>query len=196
VVPPKTSTTAAATKPLRVDARRNYDGLLAAGRIVFAQAGADAPFDDVAREAGVGRGTLYRHFPTREHLFAAIIQDRVDLLEIRARELLQAPDAWEAVAEWLRLFDRIATAYGGMSARVARGLAESGSPVAAACTPMKTAFRRLFARAQKEGRVRSDVTSTQVLTMVGSLPKHPHSGDTIRPYLDIVLSGLKPPSEG
>src|SRR3954467_6750506 len=82
-------------KALRADAQRNYDALLAAGKSVFARFGVDAPFEDVAREAGVGRGTLYRHFPTREHLFVAILQERVDFLDAKAMELLDAPDAWQ-----------------------------------------------------------------------------------------------------
>src|SRR4051812_3094099 len=83
-------------KALRADAQRNYDALLAAGKILFARFGVDAPFEDVAREAGVGQGTLYRHFPTRDHLFVAILQERVDFLDAKATELLDAPDAWRA----------------------------------------------------------------------------------------------------
>ena len=88
-------------KALRADAQRNYDALLAAGKSLFARFGVDAPFEDVAREAGVGRGTLYRHFPTRDHLFVAILQERVDFLDARARELLDAPNAWQALSEKL-----------------------------------------------------------------------------------------------
>src|SRR3954451_5950498 len=96
-------------KALRADAQRNYDALLAGGKILFARFGVDAPFEDVAREAGVGQGTLYRHFPTRDHLFVAILQERVDFLDAKATELLDAPDAWQALTEWLRLFDQSAT---------------------------------------------------------------------------------------
>jgi AcrR family transcriptional regulator len=63
-------------RALRADAQRNYDALLAAGKSTFARFGVDAPFEDVAREAGVGRGSLYRHFPTRDHLFVAILRKR------------------------------------------------------------------------------------------------------------------------
>ncbi len=73
--------------------------------------------EDVARAAGVGKGTLYRRFPTREHLFAAILQDRVDELDASARRALDALDAWRALSEWLELYDRCATEYPGMSAR-------------------------------------------------------------------------------
>ena len=102
---------AASTKPRRADAQRNHDAVLAAARAVFAQAGIDAPMEDVARAAGVGKGTLYRRFPTREHLFAAILQDRVDELDASAQGALDAPDVWRALSEWLELYDRCATGY-------------------------------------------------------------------------------------
>src|SRR6478609_58608 len=124
-------------KALRADAQRNYDALLAAGKSVFARLGVDAPFEDIARDAGVGRGTLYRHFPTRDHLFVAILQERVDFLDAKARELLDAPDAWRALSAWLRLFDQSATEYGGMSARLGSSLADERSPVATLCAPMR-----------------------------------------------------------
>jgi AcrR family transcriptional regulator len=177
-------------KALRADAQRNYDAVLAAGRSVFARVGVDAPFDDVAREAGVGRGTLYRHFPTRDHLFVAILQERVDFLDAKATELLDAPDAWQGLSEWLRLFDQSATEYGGMSARLGGSLADDGSPVATLCAPMKANFAHLFERAKKETPLRPDVTATPLLAMISGLPKDPQSGKTLEPCLEIVLSGL------
>ncbi|MDX3854741.1 helix-turn-helix domain-containing protein [Streptomyces sp. AK02-01A] len=180
------------TKPLRADARRNYEALLAAGKRVFTHAGAEAPMEDVAKEAGVGQGTLYRHFPSREHLFVAIMKERVDLLDEQARELLGAPDAWQALAHWLRLYDRSATEYRGLSARVGDGLADDASPVAAACAPMKASFAQLLDRAREKGAVRADITAVHILTMVAGLPKHAEHGATADTYLDIVLRGLRP----
>src|SRR5256885_2422559 len=88
------------TKPRRADAQRNHDAVLAAAKAVFAQAGTDAPMEDVARAAGVGKGTLYRRFPTREHLFAAILQDPVDELDASAQRALDAPDVWRGPRRW------------------------------------------------------------------------------------------------
>src|SRR3954451_8779052 len=175
---------------LRADAQRNYDAVLAAGKTVFARFGVDAPFEDVAREAGVGRRTLYRHFQTRDHLFVAILQERVDLLDAKARELLDSPNAWQALSEWLRLFDQSATEYGGMSARLASSLADDGSPVATLCGPMKANFAPLFERAKKETPLRPDVSAIPLLTMISGLPKDPQSGKTLDPCLEIVLTGL------
>jgi AcrR family transcriptional regulator len=183
--------TATAPKPLRADARRNYDAIVAAGKSVFARQGTDAPLEEVGREAGVGRGTLYRHFPTREHLFVAIMKERVDELDARAKQLVDAPDGWKALVEWLRLYDLSATEYGGMSARVGSGLADDGSPVAAACAPMKKSFERLYRRAQREADVRSDLTAVELLALISALPK-PTPGDRRNQYLEVVLRGLRP----
>lgn len=179
------------TKPLRADARRNYEVLLAAGKAVFARSGTDAPLEDVAREAGVGQGTLYRHFPSREHLFVAIIEERVDFLDTRARELLDAPDTWLALTAWLRAYDQIAAGYRGMSARVGDALVDDASPVAAACAPMKASFSLLFDRARETGVVRPGITAIHVLALVAALPKDPEHEGSTGPYLDIVLRGLK-----
>jgi AcrR family transcriptional regulator len=178
------------TKALRADAQRNYDALLAAGKSVFGRFGVDAPFEDVAREAGVGQGTLYRHFPTRDRLLVAILQERVDFLDARGRELLDAPDAWQALSEWLRLYDQSATEYGGMNARLGSSLTDDGSPVATLCGPMKASFVHLFERAKKETPLRPDVTAIALLAMISGLPKDPQSGKTVKPCLEIVLSGL------
>jgi AcrR family transcriptional regulator len=159
---------------------------------VLAHSGADAPLDEVARRAGVGQGTLYRHFPTREHLFVALMKERVDLLDHTARDLLEAPDPWQALINWLQLYDRSATEYRGMSMRVAEGLADDASPIAAACAPMKASFGALVDRAREAGVVRPDITALQMLTMISALPKDPERGTTINPYLDIVLKGLRP----
>ncbi|KUM97831.1 hypothetical protein AQI95_41635 [Streptomyces yokosukanensis] len=178
-------------KPMRADARRNYEALVAAGQKVFTRDGVEAPMDDVAKEAGVGRGTLYRHFPSREHLFVAIMKDRVDLLDAQARELLNSPDAWQAVAQWLRLYHRSAAEHGGMSMRVGACLTDDRSPMAAAGAPMKASFARLWAGAQTQGTVRDDVTADQALTLVSSLPRYTGEDAPAQPYLDIVLQGLR-----
>jgi hypothetical protein len=78
-----------------------------------------------------------------------------------------------------------------MSSRVGEALTDDRSPVAAACAPMKAGFALLFDRARREGVVRSDVTATQVLTLIGSLPKDPSQGTTVEPYLAVVLDGLR-----
>jgi AcrR family transcriptional regulator len=172
---------------LRADAQRNRDALLATAKAVFARLGTDVPLEVIAKEAGVGRGTMYRHFPSREHMLAAILRDKADLLEQKARELYDAPDG---LADWLRLYDRFAGEYPGMGAHV-RGLVEDDSPMADTCGPMKESFARLWDRAQREGRARGDVTATQTLALIGSLPKDPATQRTAEPYFAVALDGLR-----
>lgn len=176
---------------MRADAKRNHDVILAAGKAVFARAGSDAPLEDVARAAGVGKGTLYRRFPTREHLFAAILQDRVDELDASAQRALNAPDVWQALSDWLELYDRCATEYPGMSARVGESLNDSKSAVGTLCGPMRNSFARLFERARQEVPLRADLTPTQLLAMVSALPKDATTGLTLEPCLRVVLDGLR-----
>ena len=183
--------TPSSARPRRADAQRNHEAILAAAKAVFAQAGTDAPLEDVARVAGVGKGTLYRRFPTREHLFAAILQERVDELDAAARRALDARDVWQALSEWLELYDRCATEYPGMSARVGEALSDAGSAVGTLCGPMKSSFARLFERARPEVPLRSDLSPTQLLSMVSALPKDAATGRTLEPCLSVVLDGLR-----
>jgi AcrR family transcriptional regulator len=181
---------ASTAKGLRADAQRNREALLATARAVFARLGTDAPLEVVAQEAGVGRGTLYRHFPSREHMLAAIMRDNAAVLEGKARELTEAPLPPDGLPDWLRQYDQFATEFPGMSAHVGR-LADDESPVAGTCGPMKDSFARLWDRAQRAGRARRDVTATQALALISSLPKDPASGRTAKPYLDVALEGLR-----
>src|SRR4051812_12556102 len=97
-----TSSSSSATepRPLRADARRNRELILAAAREAFAEAGRDVQMPDVARAAGVGVGTLYRHFPAKEDLVRALVHDKVQTVIDAAREALTRDDPWEAI-EWL-----------------------------------------------------------------------------------------------
>src|SRR3954454_21665376 len=97
------------SKPLRADARRNRDRLLAVAAEAFAADGADASLDAIARRAGVGSGTLYRHFPTREALIKAVYWARVEQVCARGAELRAAGDPVAALAEWLRLLASLST---------------------------------------------------------------------------------------
>ena len=83
-------------KPLRADARRNREKVLAAARAVFAEQGVDAQMDDVARRADVGVGTVYRHFPTKDALLNALTDELFDVIAAHAREMLELDDPWEA----------------------------------------------------------------------------------------------------
>jgi AcrR family transcriptional regulator len=172
-------------RTLRADAQRNYDALVAAGHEVFVSHGVDAPFDEVAKRAGVGRATLYRNFPTREHLFVVLLGDQLDLLREEAEGALAAGASAVALASWLRLYYQTGRRYRGMSAHLA-----TASPMALACAPMRAAFAALLAAAQQEGTVRDDVAPEEVLALISGLPSL-SATESGSPYLDVVLDGLR-----
>lgn len=183
------------SRTLRADAARNANAVLTAAVAVFRDLGADAPLDEIAKRASVGRATMYRRFPTREHLFAAILHTQVDTLVEAARARADAPDAWRALTEWIGAYEEIGAEYRGMSARLGSALLELGSPVEELCAPMKAAFDVLFRRAQESARVRHDISSLDVLAIVSSLPRDPDTGRADPAHLAVVLDGLRPAAE-
>jgi AcrR family transcriptional regulator len=175
----------------RADARRNRDALIAAAETLFAEQGADLPFEEVARAAGVGKGTLYRHFATKDHLVAAIFQERFVRLAEAADALFIEEGPLDAVEHWLRDFDRHPVKSRGLSARVGESLADTGSAVSTACAPMKSSFARLLDRAKESGEIRADVTAPELLTVVAALPERFRNADGSSPFLETILRGLR-----
>jgi hypothetical protein len=98
---------------------------------------------------------------------------------------------WRALSEWLELYDRCATEYPGMSARVGESLSDDTSAVGTLCGPMRSSFAGLFERARREVPLRPDLTSAQLLSMVSALPKDARTGRTVEPCLRVVLDGLR-----
>jgi AcrR family transcriptional regulator len=176
---------------LRADARRNREQVLAAARVIFAERGADVPMEDIGRAAGVGKGTLYRHFPTREHLCAAVSGERFDALEERAAALAESDDPWIALVDWLAEYDVTAHRYRGLGAREADALGDDGSAIAVASHPMREQAEVLLARAQAEGVVAPEVRIVPLLTMVSGLPDGLRGGDGASELLPIVVRGIR-----
>jgi len=176
---------------LRADATRNVNAVLASATEVFRELGADAPLDEIARRAGVGRATMQRRFPTREHLFAAILRTRVSALVEAAEARMNVEDSWQALLEWLHAYEEIGAEYRGMSARLGMALLVEGSPVDELCAPMKAVFDALFRRAQRLAGVRRDVSSADVLALVAALPRDPATGRARAAHLAVVLDGLR-----
>jgi AcrR family transcriptional regulator len=151
-------------RPLRADAARNRQRVLNIAQAVFASDGLAVPIDVIARRAGLGVGTLYRHFPTKEALFAAIMVDRMDRLVAEARALADARDPGDAFFGFLaRLLDE-----GAAKKDLADALAGSGFEpnIAPYRRRARAAIRVLVARAQKAGAVRRDVDVDEVLALV------------------------------
>ena len=154
---------------MRADAKKNYDHLLAVARDVVKEQGADASLRDVARRADVGLGTLYRHFPTREALLEALLRTGLDDMTAQASELegSSAPD--EALVTWLRDAVAFTRNYHGITALMVAALDDPESALHASCVTVRAAGTRLLARAQAEGKARSDIDGTELFALIAAL---------------------------
>ncbi len=188
---PQTEPVQLSRRPKRADALRNYEKLVAAAHEAFTEADRSASLEDIARRAGVGIGTLYRHFPTRSDLVEAVYVDEVEAISRTADELASL-DAWEALSAWLhRLVGYVATKQALSDELFAAG--ERRAAVLAGCRSMLFgAGGPLLQRAQDEGVVRDDVTIDEVIRMVAGIAKIPSDDPTeVQRLLAVALDGLR-----
>ena len=156
-----------ARRPKRADARRNYERVLAAAGEAFAEDGTTASLEDIARRAGVGIGTLYRHFPTRQHLFEAVYVNEVQKICQSAQDLADLPP-WEALVGWLQEF----VAYAATKRAIAEQLTASGSEstIFASCRgAIHGAGTPLLQRAQDSGDARDDISFDDVVRLIAGI---------------------------
>ncbi|MFI9378289.1 TetR/AcrR family transcriptional regulator [Streptomyces parvulus] len=177
-------------RPMRADARRNRERLLAVAAEAFAERGEGASLDDIARRAGVGAGTLYRHFPTRRALLEAAYLDRIEAIAARAAVIAAERAPGEALREWL-------AELGAGMIRV-RGLktllGAAGDTACGEC--VRGAAGRLVRAAQEEGTLRPDVEPVEVLRLVQGVVTAAESaagdaGADVRRYLSLLMGGLE-----
>jgi AcrR family transcriptional regulator len=189
--------TATPTKPaLRADARRNQAAVIAAAKKLFAEEGLDAQMPDVAKKAKVGVGTVYRHFPTKEDLIRALADERFERLAEKARESLEAEDAWEGFRDFIHFSAKIQADDRGLcevmgSRPGVMGAAAEGAGLPDLCD-------ELIKRAQRSGDLRKDlewedvpmiacglgrITQADVGPAVGRWPR----------LVEIILDGLRAP---
>jgi AcrR family transcriptional regulator len=178
-------------RPKRADARRNYEKVLAAARQAFAEGGESTALEEIARRAGVGIGTLYRHFPNRQALLEALYVDEVEEMCRSAAEL-DGDDPWEALDRWFQGF----IAYIGTKRALAAELQnylEQDAPLFQLCrTSLFEAGEPLLKRAQDAGVVRPDVTIGEVIQMVVGIAKIPTSDPEQNQHLlRVALDGLR-----
>ncbi|MEU4480389.1 helix-turn-helix domain-containing protein [Micromonospora sp. NPDC023966] len=182
------------TRPLRADAARNRRLLLAAAADEFAERGLDASVADIARRAGVGKGTVFRHFATKGDLLAAIVLDRIDALNAVGEQLLDAADPGLALLEFLTV------AADQQQQRDLSFLQEAGelnADVIRARERMFCTVHKLVDRAREHGAVRADITGADVILLMCApnyvtsyVPDAPP--DLWRRYLSIIFDGLRP----
>jgi AcrR family transcriptional regulator len=183
------------SRPLRADAARNRTRILAAAREAFAESGLDVGVEEIARRAGVGKGTLYRRFPTKEVLVQAIVQDRLDELEAIAARCAAVPDAGEGFAQFLSEAARMQASDQGFLDVVAQRMGGVLSPDQQRWLLGILAGPLL--RAQESRQVRGDLVVEDVpllLRMLGATarpgPAGPAGADWER-YLRLLLEGLR-----
>jgi AcrR family transcriptional regulator len=177
-------------RPQRADARRNHDALVAAARAAFAERGTSAPLEDVAERAGLGIGTLYRHFPTRQALLEAVYVDEVEAMARAAEDLSELPP-WDALSQWLHQYVGFAATKRALNEALLE--AAPDSDVLLSCrTAIVGAGTALIERAQREGAVRADTNFIDVVRMVGGIALVPTAdpGQKER-MLDLALDGLR-----
>ncbi|MEV4332878.1 helix-turn-helix domain-containing protein [Streptomyces sp. NPDC049597] len=184
-----------APRPMRADARRNYERLLTEARAVFAEHGTDASLEEIARRSGVGIGTLYRHFPNRHAMMSAVFQEALaDLLE-RSRELAGAEQPCAALVEWLRALITHAGEYRGLARALMSASADKGSALASCSVPLRAAGERLLARAQESGAVRTDVSIGDLMQLTNAIAlaaeESPGDARLADRLLTLTLRGLK-----
>ncbi|MCC3275673.1 MULTISPECIES: TetR/AcrR family transcriptional regulator [unclassified Arthrobacter] len=188
-----------ATKQLRADARRNRDALIAAARHVFDAGDVELRFDDFARLAGVGTGTLYRHFPTREALAEAVYQEEIDSLCERAGELQDAMPAEEALEAFLHGMVDHMESQKGLGATLAVLLSGSTTAIADGTRKLTSAVDTLVTAAAAAGTIRKDIGAGAVLLALHGIgtaygqPGWRHDADGM---ITLLMDGMRTTGSG
>ncbi|MEU6349436.1 helix-turn-helix domain-containing protein [Streptomyces sp. NPDC047072] len=183
-------------RPMRADARRNYERLLKVAAEAFAEHGEGASLDDIAKRAGVGSGTLYRHFPTRQALLEAAYVDRVEMFARRADEIAGELPPGEALAEWLYELCVGTIQIRGLKSLIGSAVTDGGSATVTVCgTRVREAAGHLVSAAQAEGTLRGDIVAVDLLRLAHGVATAAElaSGDgaEIRRYLTLLTEGLR-----
>ncbi|NUR88999.1 MAG: TetR/AcrR family transcriptional regulator [Nonomuraea sp.] len=173
---------------MRADARRNYDLLVAAAMAVIAEEGPDASLNEIAKRAGVGPGTLYRHFPTREALLAAVFEGRLTGLCARSEELAGALPPGEALIAWLRLLVTHAMTDRGLGARMMLTPDAEGVDCWAL---LRAAAERVLGPAKAAGSVRADVEVDDLIELTAGIAQVAPDPARADRLLTLTLDGLR-----
>lgn len=161
-------------RPQRADARRNRDLIVTAARAAFRERGPDASFEEIARGAGVGIGTLYRHFPTRHALLDCVFRDSVDVLCAQATELSESGSPEDAFVGWLHAALEHAMTYQSLAASLMiteLGDASPADPCAqqTACSQLRSTAEQQVASAQDAGVIRRDVDADDIVRLINAI---------------------------
>jgi AcrR family transcriptional regulator len=182
------------TRKPRADAIRNRERVLEAAKAVFSQGGPEAGLEAVARQAGVGIGTLYRHFPTREALYEAVYRHEVEQLVELAKNLETGTAPVEALRRWLRAGVEFMATKKGMAAALAMAAHGSSDLVAYSLDRLTGAVGELLRRGAAAGEIRADIEPEDLLrTLVGMCYAHDRPGwqAKVLRLIDVFIDGLR-----
>ena len=179
------------TRPKRADARRNYEKVLAAAREAFAEGGESTALEEIARRAGVGIGTLYRHFPNRQALLEAVYVEEMEQV-CRSAEQFDDADPWEALNGWFERFIAYLATKRALAAELLNYLDHDARLFQVCRASLFDAGEPLLQRAQEAGVVRPDVSIAEVMQMVIGIAKIPVADPRQNEHmLRIALDGLR-----
>jgi len=183
---------AANPRPLRADARRSVDALLQAAQEMFASVGVDAPVRDIAAKAGLGIGTMYRHFPQRSDLIAAVFRREMDLCADAAVQLAAEHEPFEALRLWMIRFSAFFATKRGLAAAL-----HSGEPAYEALpghfeTRLRPALEQLLATSIESGCIRADIVAGELLGAVARLSMSDvDSPEQSQRMVSLMVDGLR-----
>lgn len=178
----------------RADSLRNRDRLLTAAKTAFTQLGAEAPLEEVARRAGVGIGTLYRHFPTREALVAAVYGREIEQLAASADALLVERSAGEALEAWLNLLVEYMATKRVVAPALRADPGEGSKLYASSGATILATLKRLAEAARDANDIRSDIAFEDILRMMSGISQgyeQPGWEHSARRLLDVMMTGLR-----
>jgi AcrR family transcriptional regulator len=180
-------------RPVRADARRNLDTLLQAAKDVFISSGVDAPVREIAEKAGVGLGTLYRHFPQRSDLIAAVFRREIDACADAASILSAEQEPFEALANWMQRYAAFIAAKRGLAKALHAGDPAFDSLPGYFDQRLRPALRTLLEAATAAGAVRADVDADELLGAVASLCMSAHNAGPGRAerMVALLVDGLR-----
>jgi AcrR family transcriptional regulator len=182
-------------RPMRADARRNYERLVVAARDVFAQSGVEASMEAIAKQAGVGIGTLYRHFPTRIDIVEAVYVTDVDQLVETAERLVAASDPWSAVVGWLEAFVRYAQTKRTLLSELHEAFEKNPQLKSVSRGRIEGALRMVLDPARRAGVVRTDIDESDLMQLLSSICMSPTvTAPQSERLLVMIQDGLRPPA--
>jgi AcrR family transcriptional regulator len=181
-----------AGRPMRADAKRNYERLIAAARTVFAQQGGGASMESIAKEAGVGVGTLYRHFPKRIDVVEAVYQEDVDELIDVAESVVVSMEPWPALAAWLDAFVLYASGKRRFLNELHEAFEKNPDLRVASRERIEGALSIVLTRAQEAGVVRDDIDGPDLMHLLSSMCMSATTPGQITRLLAMIEDGLRP----